>query len=199
MRLVENLGTKLVPSGKYRKKFGLYECTSCKSIGEYRTETIVQRNQELCNSCASKLKNVKHGMRYSSLNATINNIIQRCENPKTDFYYMYGAVGISVCSEWRTDRAAFFEWALSSGWEEGLTIDRIDGKKGYSPENCRWATDKEQANNTSKNIKSRYSVEDLDTIKLDYSEHGLSKRAIQRKYNLPEPTIRKIIDGYYDE
>lgn len=86
----------------------------------------------------TRLGNIHHGM------------LQRCENPNNDGYKYYGAKGISVCDEWQSYEP-FRDWSLSNGYEDNLTIDRIDYTKGYSPENCRWTTYKTQANNKSSN------------------------------------------------
>ena len=155
MKLIEDLGIRQIEGKTFKKRIGLYECSECKVHFEARTETVKARNQEHCNSCASKLSRAtrKHGMRNHKLNAVINNMIQRCENKKSEHYKYYGAIGIKVCDEWRNNRATFFKWALENGYEDGLSIDRKEGDKDYSPDNCRWTTPSIQSQNT-RNIQS---------------------------------------------
>ena len=76
------------------------------------------------------------------------NMIQRCTNPNSTYFPRYGGRGITVCHEWRT-RNNFKEWALSHGYRNDLTIDRIDNDNGYSPDNCRWVTPSQNCCNRS--------------------------------------------------
>lgn len=93
-----------------------------------------------------------HGMTNTRLHTIWKNMKERCNNERRDDYALYGGRGIAVCDEWRDSFMDFYTWAMRSGYEDGLTLDRIDVNGNYSPSNCRWVTQKDQCNNTRKNI-----------------------------------------------
>jgi hypothetical protein len=89
---------------------------------------------------------------------------QRCQNKKDKDYGDYGGRGISTCEQWNT-YSTFRIWAVSSGYRQGLTIDRIDNNGDYEPDNCRWTTRIAQARNTRTNILTADIVREIRASK----------------------------------
>ena len=109
-------------------------------------------------SCGCLHKN-KYGLKssdYEKLYGVWSSMKKRCYSEKSDRYYAYGAKGIGVCDEWKEDFHNFAKWAVKNGWENGLSIERNDIKKSYSPENCCFIPLKLQARNKSNNVFIKY-------------------------------------------
>jgi hypothetical protein len=110
-------------------------------------------------------------------------MIARCENPNSEYYYAYGGRGIRVCAEWRNNPTAFYQWSIWHGYDDSLSIDRIDNDGNYCPDNCRWATRTEQANNTSRNHMIEYNGKNKTLTKLA-KEFGIDPKALSWRLEL---------------
>lgn len=106
-------------------------------------------------------------------------VVSRCHTKtKGRCYKYYGKRKIKVCDEWRHDFMSFYNWAMSNGYEDGLTIDRIDNNKGYSPDNCRWATWEQQVRNRTDNKWLTYNGRTM--IQSDWAEElQISKSSLR--------------------
>jgi len=112
----------------------------------------------------------KHGARNTRLYSIWLSIRNRCNRVRNDNYKWYGARGIQVCDTWNKDFIAFREWALANGYNDNLTIDRINSNMGYYPENCRWSDMTTQNNNRRDNVLIKIGDE-VDTLS-NWAKHS---------------------------
>lgn len=117
-----------------------------KSCGCYRSE-IARKNA------------TKHGLRQTRLYKIFHGMKKRCYTPTAINFSIYGGRGITICEEWLNDFQAFYDWAMSNGYADDLSIDRIDVNGNYEPSNCRWVSMKEQVNNRRANRFITYNGE----------------------------------------
>lgn len=129
-------------------------------------------NQD-CGCIKKEHFNTTHGGSNTPLYQLWNSMKRRCEDVNSFAYKDYGGRGITVCDEWH-DFVAFQKWATETRPDKFYTLDRIDNNKGYSPQNCKWSSKKEQANNRRSNVKIEFRgevhnlVEWCEILNLDY-------------------------------
>lgn len=150
--------TVVTHAGKDKSGAKLWLCQcDCGNMATVRTDHLISGHTQSCgclwkrirdNQISDRNPNYKHGGKGTKLYWVWCSMRARC-NRKTDKRYdHYGGRGIEVCSEW-DDFSVFREWAYSTGYREGLSIERRDNDGDYCPGNCIWATPKIQANNQS--------------------------------------------------
>jgi hypothetical protein len=152
MKIIKDLGTKQVGSRKQR--FALVECPECKVIEERRVRSDCS---PLCRACAMKQAGKKRAAKedaqgdtsksspYYRLYQIWRGMKRRCTEPNAMGYNLYGAKGVTVCSEWLTSYTKFKEWSLANGYTDTMTIDKDElceakgiSPKMYSPDTCIW-------------------------------------------------------------
>ena len=129
-----------------------------------------------------------HGLSRSKLYGVRRMMLRRCYDPNCKDFPLWGARGITVCDEWRNDIHAFFDWAHSAGYRDGVTIERVDNDGPYCPENCTWIPNERQAHNTRR----------LRMLTLDGETRYVSEWS--RRLGLPVRTIlSRLRYGWSDE
>lgn len=171
-------------------------------------------------SCGCIMKEKMHFACSLPIHKCWGQMMTRCYNKKWEGYENYAGRGITVCDEWIGSNpkgfANFYDWAMANGYSDEklpngrrkYTLDRIDNDKGYSPENCRFVTEKEQQENKRNRIYVVYNGENMLATKVA-EINGIDKRAfssriakgweVDRAINTPIKSVdkkRKHIDGY---
>ena len=160
--LLEDLG-RMYPTenSKQKMRFGLYKCGFCGSDFKAYTYNVVKGKTKSC-GCYQKKRasetNKTHGLIGARLYSIWTTMKNRVFNSNRKVYKDYGGRGISICDEWKNDFMSFYTWAMSNGYSDELSIDRIDNDENYTPENCKWTTQTIQNRNRriSKNNTSGY-------------------------------------------
>ena len=131
----------------------------------------------------------KHGKSKTRLYKIWDSMKYRCSDCVEP---NYGGKGITICSEWQDDFQAFYDWAMAHGYEDHLSIDRIDNSKGYSPDNCRWATVTEQNNNTQRNHYLTYNGK-TQTISQWAEETGINREVLYSRINKRKWSVERAL------
>lgn len=140
----------------------------------------------------NKMTKTTHGMRYTRLYKIWRSMKNRCSCSSWEDYKNYGGRGITVCDEWKESFESFRDWAFANGYSDGLSIDRIDVNGNYEPSNCRWATVKQQANNTRSNLYLEFNGE-VKTAKEWADELGLNYNTLYSRITTKGWSVEKAL------
>lgn len=187
-----------VRSGNRNRKYWKCIC-ECGKYKEVRLDSLTSGKVKSCGclQVENSYKNLIPGSsRYDVIDKRLrgiwNGMKGRCLNKNNKSYARYGGRGITLFKEWE-DFNIFAKWALSNGYDENLTIDRIDNNKGYEPSNCRWITNKEQSRNRRSNIVIEHNGKTMtlkelsETTGIEYSCLNARYKRGYRKEELIKP------------
>jgi hypothetical protein len=119
-------------------------------------------------------------------------MMERCYNAKLPYYHRYGGRGIKVCNGWKSNYLSFQEFALSHGWKNGLTIDRIDNNGDYEPNNVRFVTLCENSRNRPSTKLTKKDVENIYFMKYNMD---MRNSDIAHEYNVSYSCINSLLSG----
>lgn len=149
--------TAIKPTGRNRQQNSLWHCLcDCGNTVTVSQSNLHRASKGYNTSCGclkkenSRKQLTTHGLSETRLYEIWCGMKKRCLSPTNQAYANYGGRGITICEEW-LDFKRFYEWAMKNGYQDHLTLERKNNNKGYSSDNCKWATQKEQVSNTRRN------------------------------------------------
>lgn len=165
--------------------------------------TLRQGGGKGCVHCEKAAAPLKHGATADGSKDRLYSIWcsmkSRCNNPAHKNYNHYGGRGIKICTEWEEDFPTFRDWALTHGYKENLTIDRRNNNGNYTPDNCWWATQSQQMNNTN---RCRYvTIGDVTMSLTRWCQHyGISVHSVRQRISRGhmEPALAILYTVDYD-
>ena len=197
----KRFGRLVVKKQTEQRKSGeiVWECLcDCGNITTGSTGQLNQGKKQSCGCLAresSAKRATKHGLVKTRVYRIYRHILDRCLNTNHVHYKNYGGRGITICQLWLDDFVNFYNWAIANGYQDGLSIDRIDVNGNYEPDNCRWSSNVEQSNNTRTNKYVTYNNE-THTL-ADWARIiGINPKRIYGK--LKHHKIEELIEDYYN-
>ena len=179
-------------SGHY---MSLVRCDCGKEYIVPDTELIYGRRLG-CHKCSAS--NKIHGQTNTKLFNIWQSMKQRCNDKNCKTYKDYGGRGIKVCGEWENKFMNFYNWANANGYNEGLTIDRINNNGNYEPNNCQWVDIIQQANNKRNNVRVIYQNKEYTIAELSRKtnvDYELLRRRIKNGWNIENAIKEPAIKG----
>ena len=179
-------------NNKYNQARWKCSC-ECGNITIVQSANLIKGTTKSCGCLKKEIQHHKSNTRLFSIWASMK---KRCYNPKHNHYDRYGGRGIAMCEDWQNNFLSFYNWALTNGYNDNLTIDRIDNNGNYCPENCKWNTKKDQVRNRSctrlltYNGKTQSIAQWADEIGIKYST--LSTRLRRNQWNVEKALKTQI-------
>ena len=201
--VIKRDGSYTICNGKHTPKW-LCRCNFCGKLFHVNTYRIKALRLKSCGCQTTNLireKSKFHGLGGTRLSYIWRDMRKRCYNPKSESYKNYGGRGVRICDEWLDDAGFlnFYKWAMENGYNDNLTIDRINNNDHYKPDNCRWVTKSENTNNRRNHVFVEFNGEILNLTqlarKLNVNPRTISKQKT-RGWSL-EKILRKA--GVTDE